>query len=198
MTHINARSRLRSHAIIESWAKPNDGTRSLIESAMVPELATAIRDWSRAHVADCVLIGGLALSFHGRARMTSDCDFLFLSAQSIPAEVPGFKRLRIHAFRHNATHVEFEVLDPEFLKMEPDLAYRIWSSADEVDGIRVASRIGLIASKLGRFSRQDQADIEHLLEGQDDASLEAIFEELSDFPLSQHQRALLSQFQTEL
>lgn len=188
---LMAVSRLRSTRIIDSWKKPNDGTRTLIESAMLPELAAVIRDWSRAKVGDCVLIGGLAVSFYGKVRMTQDCDFLFLNPKAIPQSVSGFKRIRAHAFQHNATHVEVEVLDSEFLKIDQELVDRIISTAEEKDGIKIASRIGLICSKLGRFSPYDQADIDHLLDGHDADSLEAIIEELNDWPLTQEDRQKL-------
>jgi hypothetical protein len=181
-----AGSRLRATRIIDSWAKPNDGTRTLIESAMLPELAAALRDWERARIIDCVLIGGLAVSFYGKARMTQDCDFLFLSPQSVPEQVQGFKRVRAHAFQHNATHVEIEMLDSVFLNIEQSLVDRIIETAVEHDGIKVASREGLICSKLGRFSRQDQADIEHLLEGH------AV--DLAAWPLSETERERFAQF----
>ncbi len=154
---------LKSKKIVESWYRYNDGTRTLLESVVVPEVARALNDWQKAKVQNCVLIGGLALSYHGHVRATMDCDFLFIGNNSVPTEVEGFKKTRGHAFRHNETHVEIEVLDPAFLDMSVDLVQKIIDTAAETDGMRVASKEGLIASKLKRFSRQDQADIEHLI-----------------------------------
>ena len=39
------------------------------------------------------------------------------------------------------------------------------STAKKIDGVTIASREGLIALKLVRFSRRDAGDIEDLLEG---------------------------------
>lgn len=156
--------KLRDIAIVESWYGPNSGARGLFESVLVPEVAKALADWRRADIKDCVLIGGLSVGYHGKPRATADGDFLFMSAGKVPDEVPGFKKTRAHAFRHNETHVELEVLDPEFIKIDPALAQKIHDTAEERDGLKVASKAGVIASKLKRFSRQDQADIEQMIQ----------------------------------
>ena len=54
----------------------NDGTRTLFESVMMPNIITALRDWGKVQ-AGGVLIGALALSYYARPRMTQDVDFLF-------------------------------------------------------------------------------------------------------------------------
>lgn len=159
---ITATSRLRSTAIVDKWYRNQDGSRTLIESATLPEVARALRAWAQAGGYG-VLIGGMALSYWARPRMTMDADFLFLSPAEIPDEVPGFKRIRSHAFQHNATHVEIEVLDANFLHMPHILATKIVQTAVIEDGMRIASREGLIAAKLGRWSRRDQGDVEDLV-----------------------------------
>lgn len=161
---LSARHRLRSPAIVDSWNRVNDGTRTLLESSLIPEVAQALKSWG-AHgpVNQCVLIGGMAFSYWARPRATSDADFLFLGTSQVPQEIPGFKRIRPHAFQHSKTHVEIEVLDPEFLGMAHAIALHIFSTAITHNGMRIASREGLIVSKLGRFSRRDQGDIEDLL-----------------------------------
>jgi hypothetical protein len=164
-----------------------DGKRTLTESAIDPAVLKALRDWTKANVKDCVLIGGLALSYHGKARYTEDGDFLFLSASDVPDTISGFKRTRPHCFRHNETHVEIEVLDPEFLKLDAGLAKKIFDTAIESDGVKVASREGLIVSKLGRFNRRDQADIEHLVELPNSVSF-------VDWNLDKDQLAKLAEF----
>lgn len=161
---------LRPHRVVQSWSIINDGTRTLLESILFPEVALALQDWKRANIKNCALIGGLALSFHGRPRTTDDGDFLFFSYGDIPSEISGFKRTRDHAFRHNSTHVEIEVLDPDFLGFSTELVQKIINTAEVHDGISVASKEGLIVSKLKRFSRQDQADIEHLIRAGADLS----------------------------
>lgn len=136
----------------------NDGTRTLFESTLVPELIAALRDWSKAQL-DCVLIGGLGLSYHIRPRETQDIDFLFLSDAVIPKAVPGFKRIRPHAFQHDATHVEIELVTPESVNMPLVVVQQVANEAAESDGIRVATVSGLVALKLHRRSAQDRADI---------------------------------------
>ena len=76
----------------------NDGTRTLFESTMSAEVVSALTDWQKAKVHDCVLVGGLALSFYVRPRFTSDADFLFLATDNIPMFVDRFKRNRPVAF----------------------------------------------------------------------------------------------------
>lgn len=143
---------------------PNDGTRTLYESVLVPEVVQAITDWCRA-VPDmkAVLIGGLALSYYIKPRTTQDVDFLFLNITDIPKVVKGFKRTRTHAFQHEKTHVEIEVITPEYIGTDYKLVEEIYTNARIENGIRIATPSGLVASKLGRYSRQDQADIEELV-----------------------------------
>lgn len=140
----------------------NDGTRTLFESTMMPELTAALRDWQRAHTKG-VLIGGLALSYHVRPRMTQDLDFLFLSSSDIPEKVPGFRRTRPHAFQHNKTHVEIELVTPDFVNVPREVAQKVFDTATVSNGIRVASATGLVALKLYRLSFQDKADIVALI-----------------------------------
>ena len=143
---------------------PNDGTRTLLESVLVPEVAVAINDWLKGRIETGVLIGGLALSYYVKPRFTTDCDLLYLSDEEIPTLVHGFKRTRKGAFLHKQTHVEIEVLTPSSIKMEVELAKQIISTAKkQPDGFRIASREGLIVSKLERFSLQDRADVDALL-----------------------------------
>jgi hypothetical protein len=91
----------------------NDGTRTLLESILVPEVAKAFKDWnSNTKDLKCVLIGRVALSYYVKPRTTTDADVLFLSSEDILSEVLGFKRHHNGAFQHNVTHVEIEVLTP--------------------------------------------------------------------------------------
>jgi len=141
----------------------NDGTRTLFESILVPEVAKAFKDWnSNTKDLKCVLIGGVALSYYVKPRTTTDADVLFLSSEDIPSDVIGFKRHRKGAFQHVDTHVKIEVLTPQSINMTERLAKEIYDNAKVIGGVRVATPSGLIASKLGRFKLQDQADIEEL------------------------------------
>lgn len=129
---------------------------------MMPEVAAALRDWCRADPGG-VLIGGLGLSYHVRPRMTQDIDFLFLNDGAIPEQVPGFKRTRSHAYQHNRTHVEIELVTPELVGVPQQIVDRVVETAIISDGIKVASASGLVALKLFRQSMQDQADIVALI-----------------------------------
>ena len=123
-----------------------------------------------------MIIGGLALSYWSLPRHTQDIDVLFLNKTDIPLHLDNFKRTRDHGFIHLQTHVEVEVLDAECLKLKPELVDAIIKTAHDDNGIKVASKSGLVASKLSRFSRQDQADIENLIK------LGGV--DLSEFPLT--------------
>ena len=143
----------------------NDGTRMLIESILVPEVAAAFKDWCKVTVdAKCVLIGGVALSHYVKPRSTTDADLLFMSQAEIPDALEGFKRHRPGAFLHKKTHVEIEVLTPASINIPENVAQAIYANARIENGVRIASPAGLVASKLKRFKLQDQADIEALCE----------------------------------
>ena len=67
--------------------------------------------------------------------------------------------------------------------MSSELAQKIIETAIKQNGVNVASREGLIASKLARFKLQDRTDISELLKLGD--------VDLSSFPLNQNQKANL-------
>ena len=148
---------------IDKMKSPNDGNRTLLESVVYPEVIKALEDWMNSDVKNCVLIGGVALSYYVVPRMTQDIDMFFLSKEDIPLYLNGFKRTRNGAFQHNKTHVEVEVVTPQYINMREELAIKIFETSIKIDNIYIASPEGLIASKLGRFSYQDRADIQNLL-----------------------------------
>lgn len=143
----------------------NDGTRSLLESIMIPEVDKAFRDWCAENKdTKFVLLGGVALSFYVKPRNTTDADLLFLFPEDIPLYVEKFKRHRPGAFLHKQTNIEIEVLTPASINLPQEVAQAIFDTAKIENGIRIASPSGLVASKLGRFKLQDQADIDALLD----------------------------------
>jgi hypothetical protein len=148
---------------IDRMKKPNDGNRTLFESIIHIEVIKALEDWVKLNVNNCVLINGIALSYYVTPRMTQDVDMLFLTKNDIPLSLKGFKKTRNGAFQHNKTHVEVEVIIPQSINLRVDLAEQIFKTAIKNDNIYVASPEGIIVSKLGRFSKQDQADIENIL-----------------------------------
>lgn len=157
---------------VSNWYKNNDGSRSLLESVVANEVLAAMQDWVKATKnkdLKCVLIGGLALSYHSKPRHTQDVDILFMSDADIPDEVTGFKRIRPHAFQHNTTHVEIEVITPELIKSDNDISQQVFDTSFEDSGIKVASKSAIVALKLnanrtGARGRQDETDIMSLIE----------------------------------
>jgi len=147
---------------IRNTQTQNDGTRTLVESILVPEVAQALQALKRTKY-NGVLIGGIALSFYVKPRASQDLDLLYNDMSEVPAELPGFKRTRPHAFEHRATGVEVELIDPIFIKTDPALIAKVIQTAELHDGVRVASPAGIVAMKLGRLRHQDKEDIIQLM-----------------------------------
>ena len=141
----------------------NDGYRTLFESIVSNEVLETLTDWIENDKSNFVLIGGLALSYYVKPRATSDIDLLFLSVDDIPEKVYKFRKHRKGAFEHIKTNVEVEVVSPQTINTPLHVAQKVFDTSIETNGIKVASPSGIIALKLGRFSRQDQADIEALI-----------------------------------
>jgi hypothetical protein len=159
--HILTREKYVSRNI-GKMSSMNNGKRTLKESIMSNEVIDALEEWKYYNKSDCVLIGGVALSYYIKPRYTQDVDFLFLSETDIPDNVDKFKRFRKGAFRNNKTHVEVEVISPETINTNKNTVKAVFDTAKIVDGVKVASPSGLVALKLGRFSYQDMADIQEL------------------------------------
>jgi hypothetical protein len=136
----------------------NDGTRTLFESAIAPEIVYALKDWKeQAKVG--VLIGGLALSYWAKPRYTQDADMLFLQPSDVPHSIEKFKAHRKGAFEHKVTQVEIEYAHRDNIPVPQHVIDAVFKTAVDVDGIKVASKSALIALKLHRFWLKDQADI---------------------------------------
>jgi len=149
--------------IIDKMNYINDGTRTLMESILVPEIILALKDWVNNYSNDYVLIGGIALSYYIKPRTTTDIDILFLSNEDIPEKVLKFKKHRSLAFQHNLTHVEVETVTPKSINVPIEIAQTVFDTAIINNNIKIASPSGLVALKLFRFNRLDQADIESLI-----------------------------------
>ena len=139
----------------------NDGTRSLIESVMNPEIIAALRDWAKSTPSG-VLMGALGLSFHCTARYIGDIDFLFLERADVPKAVGGFSRIR-SGFQHNRTHIRVDIFTPPSINVPRDVVEQVMRTATRSNGIRVASASGLVALKLFRLGMRDKADIVGLI-----------------------------------
>jgi len=134
----------------------NDGIRSLYESVIPNEVLTALDDWKLHNNSNCVLIGGLALSYYTKPRYTEDIDLIFLTEEDIPEKVYKFRRNRQHSFEHIKTGVEVEVLTPKHINKGIELFKNVIDSSVKSDGIKIASPLGLIALKLFRSKTNDR------------------------------------------
>ncbi len=157
--------------VVQKWKTPNDGNRTIMESIMVPEVQQAFNFWvRRVPKGEFVLIGGLALSFHGVVRSTEDVDCLYRRSSDIPEEVVGFKHHRNGAFEHRNTGVEIETVSSEsFVRITPQLVQQIFDTAIRHDDVLIASKSGLVALKAqamrtGTKGARDRYDIMELLE----------------------------------
>lgn len=121
------------------------------------------------------LVGGLALAFRTEPRGTKDIDILLIENSELQKVVLAtqeqFDLVEKHILKNKKTGIEIELLTPSYLAMDPlmsDGQVRekvVTTAKDEVvrdANVPVASSVGLLVSKLGRFSRQDKADIEKL------------------------------------
>lgn len=113
-------------------------SRSLIESLMMPEVISALRDWTEAAAGE-VLIGAAALSFHVRPRMTQDLDFLFLDGTT--NTVPGYSWISPVLFRHDRTGVEVNALTPAAIQVPLEVAEEVARTAMASDDVRVAWKV---------------------------------------------------------
>ena len=171
--------------LVDSWKTPNDGSRSLFESILNTPIKQALKDWTKFSNSKGILIGGSAVSFWVKPRMTHDLDILFVSDEEIPSYVESFKKTRPHCFLHKETHIEVEVLSPKYLKLPSGWYSIILKTAKESNGILIADKAALIALKLLRASYQDKHDIQELL------SLGNI--DLTAYKLSNDQNKLLDE-----
>jgi hypothetical protein len=140
----------------------NDGTRSLFESAMLVELISALQDWSKSG-ADCVLVGGLGVSFHVKPRFTQDIDFLVVDEAAIPVAVEEFERTGPFRFVHGQTNIEIKIVTPERLQVPTPVSEVVIRSATVSDGVRIATASGLTALKLFWLNLHAKADIVALI-----------------------------------
>lgn len=152
---------------------PNIGQRSLTESLSgYPEVLSAIKDFSKLlWVNKPILVGGMAIAYWARSRMTYDADFLFLSeyrlskARLLIDASSKFKVLQGHYIEHKPSGVTLDLLTPEFINLPAEYLNYIYRTTKVDSGVRIASIEGLILMKLSsNRGHKDLADIELLLE----------------------------------
>jgi hypothetical protein len=151
----------RRSAMVKRRSDNRDRSRTLFESAVSPDVLQALRDW--VEVDDTgVLIGGMALSYYTRPRYTEDADFLF---KKVPQFAPdGFKKLSDHRFEHKVTGVVLDINDAKHIGIDTHTLNKVFETAVVHNGIKICSPVALVVLKLGRFSKQDQADIEAIVQ----------------------------------
>lgn len=180
---------MRVRDIVNKWKEPNNGSRTIMESIMVPEVRQAFDMWIKnVPKGEFVLIGGLALSYHGIVRSTEDVDCLYKSGTNIPEDVVGFKHHRKSAFEHKRTGVEIETVYPEmFNDISHLLVQQVFNTAINHDGVLIASKNGLVALKAqamrtGAKGARDRSDIMELLDlGEIDVSSYHISEDATRY-----------------
>ena len=149
-------------------------------AAIIPEVSHALVKWVKSKVgfvAPGVLIGGLAMSFYARPRATTAVDLLFLTEETIPSAVYGFKRHRKGAFEEKDTQVEIEVNTSKSFNLPAEVANKVFSTAVTHDGLRVASKEAMVVLKLygsdnAKRLHKDLADIIAIIENFPDVSVD--------------------------
>lgn len=131
----------------------------------------------RQHDINYVIIGGLAVAYQGRARMTRDVDLLLdIPAIRLPGllddlAAEGFKfdsRTLIRQWsRDHLTQIHFDRVAVDWLKPVLPVHRTILAHAivvkDAGQSIRMASPEGLILLKLTAYRPEDQEDIKSIL-----------------------------------
>lgn len=144
---------------------------SLAEPALPPNLVPTLLRWIDAvpKPFQGTLIGGLAMCFYRRPRMTMGIDILVPSEYALPDKISGFSRIAACVFVDNANQIEINACTPSTIGISDGLSRRVLGSARIIDGVSIASVEGLIALKLhaahvDRRKLQESADIQSLLE----------------------------------
>lgn len=78
----------------DKWYFNQNGSRDIFESTVNPEVLLTLKDFSN-EVHNCVLIGGLALSYWALPRYTQDVDMLFLRKEDLPTQVNKLSKIII-------------------------------------------------------------------------------------------------------
>jgi hypothetical protein len=162
-------------AVLENAVFWADEVRSLTENVSgalrntLIDLASVLGDKHR-----WCLMGGLAAGFHSQPRGTQDVDIAVAGEAELDNLVETarnsgkFKKSRAHALVHKESGVEVELITHEHVKCDADLLSRIIDTAISVNlggtPVPVASREGVVASKLLRGSYMDLADIQRIIE----------------------------------
>ena len=133
--------------------------------ALYPDVQHALDTWRDKHI-DSVLIGSLAMSMYGPPRPTFGVGVLCVNPP--PRTIRGFVRTGPFSFEENITQVAVKILTSDSMSIPVSVVHEVFRTAITLDGMKVASREGMIALKcygwLARHRRRkDEADLETLL-----------------------------------
>ena len=150
-----------------------DAAKPLEVAIVVPALRRALVDLVKLTPPETrwVLGGALALGLYGKSRTTLDIDILLVTDRDADdvarASRKKFGPPEINNMKHLATGVKVDFVTPttvavprQYFEMafEQSVSHTLSGAA-----VSVLSAKWLVAFKLARFSRQDQADIETIL-----------------------------------
>jgi hypothetical protein len=129
--------------------------------APVFELARKISEKLKTHKIPHAIAGGMAVSMHGRPRMTKDIDILISSKASNIIKSIG-KTKNISGFL-NGLSISINDIDIDFLFLGKGIKSKDILSAKYINGLPVVNIETLILMKMGAGRTQDTADIVKLL-----------------------------------
>lgn len=115
---------------------------------------------------NCILIGGLSLSFLGIPRGTENLDFLAKEEDIEDIKWNSrvkFKANRAHAITNKETGIEVELVTSKTVPISDKLVQDVYNNSLEKNGVKFASPAGIIALKLHRLSDYDRGDIKRLI-----------------------------------
>lgn len=170
---------------------------NIADAVVAPEVRQVLLD-AAALLKDepVAVIGGIALGAYAQPRYTEDVD-LILATDHLPkvmeALKPKFKKISAHAMEHKKTNAVVELVDPDFIGIDPKLVDSAVKDAARHEigssSLGVVTVPYLIALKLGRASNpkslkagQDQSDIMQLLKKHG-------YQDLSKIPITKAQRS---------
>jgi hypothetical protein len=161
---------------------------SIVAAAVNNEVALTLKRWLQGDQPKGVLMGAMAMAFYVKPRYTEDIDLLYMKGNKPETAPDGFKKHRPSAMEDRKTGVEVETVTPDMIGIPNGLAQKVYHTAVVHDGIKVASREGLIALKLyGARSPhrelKDSADIYDLLVGHTTIDMHDWFLEEQDLKL---------------
>jgi hypothetical protein len=133
-----------------------------LESIMALDVSAALRDWTKITGLGAVLIDDLALCYHAKPR-TQGIFFLFKAPADMPDTVAGFTRIRVDGFEHKKIHVELKVVVPASADFPQNVVDRVFDTAVEGDGVRIADRLGPGRSEVVQCPFAGKADIVALI-----------------------------------